>query len=173
MSSVEPVYRKARLAAPGSIVRAGETEPDTWATIVTPEELERLLELDAAEAGRVSELVQITIEAYCWPNVIGDPVPPPVHLVGLSLAARFAGAQLSKAGSIAGESIGAYSYRLATPLTLDDVLTLLGELAEELNFWAPRHSTAYTLTTWPGPSIPWPADWWQRDLDRLWAGDWP
>lgn len=162
--SADRVYRRARLAAP---LAAGAVPLDTWGTIVTPEELERLLGLTTEEATRVAELVQITIEAYCWPNVIPDPIPPPVHAVGLALAARFSGAELTKAGSVVGETIGSYSYRLASPLTFDSVVVVLGELAEELAPWAPMHTSTYTLDTSPGEALVWPADYWQRDLDRL------
>lgn len=165
-------YRRARVATlAGRGVSGMAADADTWGQVVTPEELERLLELDPDDAIRIAELVQITVEAYCWPAVIADPVPPPVHAVGLALAARFAGAELSKAGSIVGESIGSYSYRLASPLTFDSVVAVLGDLAESLNPWAPWHQSAFTLTTL-GEPIPWPADWWQRDLDAIYAG-WP
>lgn len=139
------------------------------ATIVTPEELETLLGLEPAEAERVSQLVQITVEAYCYPTVFTDPVPPPVHAVGLALAGRFAGAQLTKAGAITSETLGSYSYRLASPLTLDQVLATLGPgLADTLMPWAPMHWTAYEVDLRGGLAV-WPADWWQRDLDNLLA----
>lgn len=142
--------------------------PPTWGTIVDPAELEELLGLTTEEAARVSQLVQITVEAYCWPNVIEDPIPPPVHAVGLALAARFAGAELTKAGAIVGETIGSYSYRLASPLTFDNVVSVLGDLADALAPWAPRHSSVYDLDT-SGGLADWPVDWWQRDLDNLYA----
>jgi hypothetical protein len=162
--STDRVYRRARLRGP---TPPGARDDDqTWGQIVTPDELERLLGLSPEDAARAAELVQITIEAYIWPNVIEDPIPPPVHAVGLALAARFSGATLTKAGSVVGESIGAYSYRLAGPLTFDDVVLLLGELAEALYPRAPpRHDNAYTLEGWT--TIAWPAEWWQRDLDNL------
>lgn len=141
----------------------------SWGTIVEPDELETLLGLDADEAARVSQLVQITVEAYCWPNVIEDPIPPPVHLVGLALAARFSGAELTRAGSIVGETIGSYSYRLASPLTFDSVVTVLGELAEALGPWAPMHQGVYDVSTAPAWLEDWPIDWWQSDLDRIYA----
>ena len=164
--SADRVYRRARLAPIGRAASGAPAPLDTWGVIVTPEELESLLGLTTEEAARVSELVQITIEAYCWPNVIADPIPPPVHAVGLALAARFSGAELTKAGAIVGETIGSYSYRLASPLTFDSVVLMLGELADALGPWAPRHSRTYTLDTGPDP-VDWPVDWWQRDLDRL------
>lgn len=144
--------------------------PPAWGTIVEPDELEGLLGLTAEEAERVSTLVQVTVEAYCWPNVVEDPIPPPMHAVGLALAARFSGAELTKAGSIVGETIGSYSYRLASPLTFDSVVTVLGELADALAPWAPAHTRSYTLDTSPSELAVWPADWWQRDLDRIAAG---
>jgi hypothetical protein len=159
--------RRTRVSA--TTTPSGAATLDTWGTIVTPEELQSLLGLDAEEATRVSQLVQITIEAYCWPNVIADPIPPPVHAVGLALAARFAGAELSKAGAVVGETVGAYSYRLASPLTFDSVVLVLGELAEELGPWAPMHDSAYTLDTSPGEALAWPVDYWQRDLDRIYG----
>jgi hypothetical protein len=165
-------YRRARVATlAGRGVVGGLAAGDTWGQIVTPEELVTLLELDVDDSVRIAELVQITVEAYCWPNVIPDPIPPPVHAVGLALAARFAGAELSRAGSVVGESIGSYSYRLASPLTFDSVVAVLDDLAEVLNPWAPWHQSAFTLTTY-GPTVPWPADWWQRDLDAIYTG-WP
>jgi len=165
--SADRVYRRARLATPVGVGATGAPAPlDTWGVIVTAEELERLLGLEADEATRIAELVQITIEAYCWPNVVADPIPPPMHMVGLALAAKFSGAELSKAGSILGETIGSYSYRLASPLTFDSILVVLGELADELSLWAPRHRRTGTLET-VGPGLAWPVDWWQRDLDNL------
>jgi hypothetical protein len=136
--------------------------------VVTPEELVELLGLDAEEAARVAQLVQITIEAYLWPATIPDPVPPPIHAVGLALSARFAGATLTKAGQVQSESVGSYSYRLFSPLTFDNVVMLLGDLAGALDPWAPRHQEAYTLNTAP-PIAPagWPIGWWQADLDNL------
>jgi hypothetical protein len=141
--------------------------PPVSPIVVPPDELEALLGLDAAEAARVSALVQIAIEAYLWPAAVPDPVPPPVHAVGLALAARFSGAALTKAGAVVGETIGSYSYRLASPLTFDNVVLVLGDLAEQLNPWAPMHSRVYDLNVAPWPSVEWPADWWQRDLDNL------
>lgn len=145
-----------------------DSPPGTWGVVVPPDELEELLGLTSDEAARVSKLVQITVEAYCWPTVVADPIPPPMHAVGLALAARFAGAELSKAGSLVGESIGSYSYRLASPLTFDSVVTVLGELGDALALWAPRHGSAYQLDVgWDVP--PWPVDWWQSDLDNVYA----
>jgi hypothetical protein len=145
----------------------------TSTTIVTADELEQLLGLTPEEADRCSQLVQIAVEAYLWPAAVPDPVPPPMHAVGLALAARFAGAQLTKAGAITSETLGSYSYRLASPLTFDNVMTLMGEFADALVPWAPTHQGAYELDVsggWP-PSW-WPADWWQRNLERLdWAAD--
>ena len=142
--------------------------PPSSPVIVPPDELVTLLGLTPEEADRVSGLVQITIEAYVWPGVIPDPVPPPVHAVGLALAARFSGAALTKGGAVLGETVGSYSYRLASPLTFDSVVLVLGELADALAPWAPRHSGAYTLDTAGGFGT-WPVDWWQRDLDNLTA----
>lgn len=138
----------------------------TSPVIVTPDELVELLGLTAEEAARVSQLVQITIEAYCWPGVIPDPVPPPVHAVGLALAARFAGAALTKAGAITGETIGAYSYRLASPLTFDQVVLVLDDLADALNPWAPMHTTAFDVSV-AGAPLGWPVDYWQRNFDNV------
>jgi hypothetical protein len=144
------------------------TPAPEWGTIVEPDELEELLGLSAEDAQRVSTLVQIAVEAYCWPNVIEAPIPAPVHAVGLELAAMFGGAALTKAGAVVGETIGGYSYRLATPLTLDSVLGALdGALGRQLNPWAPMHSTAFDLDTSPIAGCGWPPEWWQRDLDRL------
>ena len=157
------VYRRSRLV-PG---RPAGAIAETWGTIVTPDELVNLLGLTAEEAARASELVQITIEAYCWPTVVPEPIPPPMHAVGLALAARFSGASLSKSGSVVSETVGSFSYRLASPLTFDSVVMALGdELAQALSPWAPRHSKTYTLDLAPGLGV-WPADYWQRDLDRL------
>lgn len=94
-------------------------------------------------------------------------MPPPIHAVGLALAARFSGAALTKAGAVTSETIGSYSYRLASPLTFDNVVLVLGDLAAELDPWSTRHQTTYTLDTSPAVATVWPADWWQRDLDRL------
>jgi hypothetical protein len=135
-------------------------------TIVTPEELVELLGLSAEEADRVSKLVQVTIEAYIWPTLVPDPVPPPMHVVGLALAARFAGAQVTTTGAITSETIGAYSYRLAQPLTFDDVVLLIGDLADALNPWSPRHATAFDVSIAGAPPA-WPADYWQRNFDNV------
>ena len=141
--------------------------PPTSPVVVPPEDLELLLGLDTAEAIRCSALVQITITAYVWPAAVPDPVPPPIYAVGLALAARFSGAALTKAGAIVGETVGSYSYRLASPLTFDNVVLVLGDLAEQLDPWAPMHSRVYDLDTSPYSRADWPVDWWQRDLDRL------
>ena len=146
------------------------SSPPEQPAVVTPEELVELLGLDADDADRAAQLVQITIEAYLWPDTIPDPVPPPIHAVGLALAARFSGAALTKAGAVTGETIGSYSYRLASPLTFDNVVLLLGDLAEALDPWSTRHQSTYTLDTAPPALAGWPADWWQRDLDRLLEG---
>jgi hypothetical protein len=137
--------------------------------IVPPDELVALLGLDEAEAARVSALVQIAIESYIWPTAVPNPVPPPMHAVGLALAARFSGAALTKAGAVVGETIGSYSYRLASPLTFDNVVLVLGDLAEQLNPWAPFHTRVYDLDTSPSSPADWPVDWWQRDLDRIYG----
>ena len=96
-----------------------------------------------------------------------------MHAVGLALAARFAGAALTKAGAVVGETIGSYSYRLASPLTFDNVVLVLGDLAAQLDPWAPMHTRVYDLDNSPWPSAPWPADWWQRDLDNLYGVEVP
>jgi hypothetical protein len=141
--------------------------PPSSPTIVPPEELVELFGLAEDEAERVSALVQLSIEAYCWPGVIPDPVPPPVHAAGLTLAARFSGAALTKAGAVLSETLGSYSYRLASPLTFDQVMELAATVGDALAPWAPRHVTAYTIDTYPSSWGDWPVDWWQRDLDRI------
>jgi hypothetical protein len=143
--------------------------PPVSPVVVPPDELVALLGLTQEEAERVSALVQIAIEAYVWPAAVPDPVPPPVHAVGLALAARFAGAALTKAGAVLGETIGSYSYRLASPLTFDNVVLVLGDLAEQLEPWAPMHTRVYDLDVSPWGVGDWPVDWWQRDLDNLYG----
>jgi hypothetical protein len=162
-------WTATQAAASATVVVAGGETPGV-AVIVSPAELEALLGLEADEAVRVSALVQLTITAYIWPNTVPDPVPPPMHAVGLALSARFAGAELTKAGSIVGETVGSYSYRLASPLTFDNVVTVLGDLADALAPWAPRHTGVYTLDVSPSELGAWPVDWWQRDLDRIYEG---
>jgi hypothetical protein len=122
-------------------------------------------DLDPAAAARATLLATIAIEAALWPNPIPDPIPPPVQAVLLTVAARLAGSSGLGSTQVVSESIGAYSYRLAGPPSIDTALGLSEAEAKALEPWAAK-AGVYELHVGPA-YYPWPVGWWQADYDNL------
>jgi len=131
-------------------------------------ELERVMGVDAADAQRAVVLATLAVEAAIWPNELPDPpLPAPLQAVLLTIATRIAGSTVPGSSQVVSESIGAYSYRLAGPPSLDDALALSELERRALAPWMPAGKrSAYQLdTSYPMPAFP--IDWWQRDYDNL------
>lgn len=122
--------------------------------------------LDPAEAERAAALATLAVTSYLHPNPIPDPLPPPVAQVLLSVSLRIAGSTTVGAGQVVSESIGSYSYRLASPPSLDAALLLTDDEKAALAPWTADAGGVYELHVGRDPAS-WPLDWWQRNLDTL------
>ena len=123
--------------------------------------------LDPATAERAVALATLVVTAALYPNPIPSPIPAPVAQVLLSVSLRVAGATTVGGGQVVSESIGGYSYRLASPPSLDAAFGLTDAERDALAPWA-GSSGVYELTTGLG-ALGWPIDWWQRDYDNALA----
>jgi hypothetical protein len=128
--------------------------------------------LSTEDAERCAQLATLMLEAVLWPGPVPEqPLPAPMYQATLAAAARLASstaASSSSAGApIVSESIGTYTYRLATPTPADAALTFTDDELELLEPWlGPAQQTAYSVSVWGTPGAR-PVDWWQRDLDTL------
>jgi hypothetical protein len=138
--------------------------------LVDPSDVERLVPgISPDEAELYASLATLALQAAAWPRELPEPLPLPVQLVGLSVAVRLARAGEAGGGvglPVVSESIGAYTYRLAEPDTLDAALALSEAELELLRPWL-GHERVYDVSIAPWRRFGWPPDWWQRDLDRL------
>jgi hypothetical protein len=113
------------------------------------------------DAARYASLATLAVQAAIWPNELPPaPMPAPLYAVTLMIAGRFARSGGGGA-AVVSESIGGYTYRLATPT--EGGLALLADELDALGPWAP--SGAYDVSTYPS-SAPLPYDYFQRDLDN-------
>ena len=150
----------------GAAVGAPQSLPDP---VIDPADLEAIMPgLTPEEASLYCSLATLALEAVCWPMPIpAAPLPAPLELAGLSIATRLAaaGEAAGEGGAVVSESIGSYTYRLATPLALDQALSLTDAERDLLRPWAGQ-TGVYDLSVL-GPTLDWPLGWWQADYDRL------
>jgi hypothetical protein len=134
--------------------------------LIDPDDLEALLPwLTPEDAVLYASLATLALEAALWPTPVPEPLPPPVQAAGLAIGVRLARAgesSSSSSGPVVSESIGAYTYRLASPASLEAAFALTEAERKLLHPWLP--SGVYELDLVAG-AYPWPADWWQRNLD--------
>ena len=141
------------------------------APVIDPADVQAVVpSLTPDEAQLYASLATLALQAAFWPNPIPpEPQPAPIEAAGLSIAVRLATAGEAAGGDAAGpvvsESIGGYTYRLATPAALDQAMQLSDAEYKLLRPWLGQ-GTAYDIGVGYGPPA-WPADWWQRDLDRI------
>jgi hypothetical protein len=122
--------------------------------------------LDPDAAARAVVLATLAVEAAIWPNELpAPPLPPPLQAVLLTVSARLAGSSGVAGTQIVSESIGAYSYRLSGPPTLDTALGLTDAELDALEPWM-SHQRVYELSV-VGAPLAWPVNWWQCDYDNL------
>ena len=120
--------------------------------------------LELADAELYASLATLALEAAVYPAALAAPLPAPFAVVALQVAARLAGSiPAGTEGQVVSESIGSYTYRLATSPTRDVALILTEQEAELVS--GGSAAGAYELTT-GAPAVAWSADWWQRDYDR-------
>jgi len=138
--------------------------------VLDPEDLLAILpSLTPEEAALYASLATLVLQSVIWPNSIPDPLPPPVQTAGLSIAVRLARAGEAagnELGSVVSESIGAYTYRLASPATFDSALSLTDAERTLLRPWLGQTS-AYDVRTALPTEYAWPPGWWQSDYDVL------
>jgi hypothetical protein len=144
--------------------------PDTANAVSAPAldpcELQQLFpNLAPEDAARAALLATLAVSAALWPNPIPDPAPPPVQAALLTIAARLAGSSGLSSTQVVSESIGAYSYRLAGPPSIDSALALSDAERKLLAPWAGSQGV-YELHV-GGAAYPWPVGWWQADYDNL------
>lgn len=121
-------------------------------------------ELSDEQATLAAQLATASVLAVIYPNEIPDPQPAPVSAVLLSVATRY-GIAIAQgtASPVVSESIGSYSYRLATPQTLGGAFGLTEDELATLQPWG-SGGGVYELSL-VGDTEPWPPDWWQRNLE--------
>lgn len=139
------------------------------APVIDPEDVRALVPgLSLEDATLYASLATLALEAALWPGSIpAAPLPSPLDLAGLSIATRLAsaGAASGSGATVVSESIGSYTYRLATPLPLDVALAFTDAERKLLAPWLGQ-TRVYDVSV-SGATFGWPADWWQRDYDRL------
>jgi hypothetical protein len=138
--------------------------------VIDPADLQAILpSLTPEEAALYASLATLVLEAVMWPSAVPSPLPPPVNAAGLSIAVRLAQAGEAGgeggAGPVVSETIGGYTYRLATPDSLASGFALTNAERALLGPWLGQDE-AFDFSTLGGSYV-WPADWWQRDYDRL------
>jgi hypothetical protein len=138
------------------------------APAIDPADVQAVLPaLTTEQATLAAQLATVAVEAALYPNTIPSPTPQPVYAVLLQASVRFGSAILQ--GSVlpvVSESLGSYSYRLATPATLASGFGLTAAELEALEPWTAGRSGAYDLSV-AGTAPQWPVDWWQRNYDHL------
>ena len=138
------------------------------APVIDPSDLQRIVpSLSPEDAELYCSLATLALQAAFWPNPIPEPPPPPVQAVGLGVATRlaYAGESAGEGGAVVSESIGAYTYRLASPGSLDSALRLTDDELDVLRPWLGQ-SSVYDVRTGLS-ALGWPLDWWQRNYDVL------
>jgi hypothetical protein len=137
--------------------------------VIDPDDVAALVPgLSPEDAELYASLATLALEAVCWPNSVPDPLPPPVQAAGLAISVRLARAGESGTGAgmpVVSESIGSYTYRLATPETLDAALALTEGELDLLRPWLGQARVYDVSVAGWGSWLP--LDWWQRDLDHL------
>lgn len=113
------------------------------------------------DAYRYASLATLAVTAAVYPTVLPVPLPAPAYAVTLAVAGRFARSG-GPGAPVVSESIGAYTYRLATPVAADEAFGLTDAELAALSPWGPRK--VYDVSV-AGGRAGWPVDWWQRDLD--------
>jgi hypothetical protein len=122
--------------------------------------------LSPEQAQLAAQLATVAVEAAIWPSTIPSPIPAPMYEVLLSASVRFGQALLQgTTAPVVSESLGSYSYRLATPATLTGAFGLTSSELAALGPWIPR-GTCYDVSV-SGGVVAWPVDWWQRDYDNI------
>lgn len=127
-------------------------------------------DLPPEDAEEIVALARLVLEAALYPNVLPpDPLPAPLELALAIVANRiWKLSETEGAGAlpVISESIGSYSYRLATPGGAEATLILSDAILGLIEPWLPVGAGgAYELHTGRTP-LGWPLDWWQRDLDN-------
>jgi hypothetical protein len=132
---------------------------------IPPEDVQAILpSLTLEQATLAAQLATVAVEAALWPAAIPQPPPAPVYGVLLSVSVRFGQAILQGATlPIVSESLGSYSYRLATPASLPSAFGLTDAELEALQPWSSHGVYDVSIA---GGAEPWPVDWWQRDVDN-------
>lgn len=121
--------------------------------------------LSPEQAALAAQLATAALQAALWPNPIPEPIPPPVYAVLLQVATRFGIAiEQGTASPVVSESIGSYSYRLATPQGWGGAFGLSDDDLAALAPWMGR-AGVYDVSIVGGVSD-WPPDWWQRNLEQ-------
>lgn len=130
--------------------------------------------LPPEEVDELVALARLVLNAALFPNELpADPLPAPLELA-LALVAnriwKLAETEGKGALPVISESLGSYSYRLATPDSPD---SLLGDRVLDLiRPWMPSGGQGvYELHVGGARPTSWPVDWWQRDYDN-WLAWW-
>jgi hypothetical protein len=118
------------------------------------------------EATAAASLATLALQAAVWPNPLPDPLPPPMYQAGLSCAARIARAG-DPSGQVVSESLGAYSYRVASATAPDVALYLTEAELDLLRPWLGSPGVYDIDVT--GSAAPWSYEWFQRNLDNVLA----
>jgi hypothetical protein len=148
---------------------AGDVEPRTLPPpAIDPGDLQAIFpSLTPEDASLYASLATLALQAVCWPNALPAPLPPPLNAVGLAMATRLAASletAQTGAGQVVSESIGAYTYRLASPVTVDAALQLTEAERKLIRPWLGQASV-YDVAL--GTAYVWPPDWWARNYDLL------
>jgi hypothetical protein len=110
-------------------------------------------------------LARLALNAALYPCTLpADPLPAPLELALAIVTKRIYEASPAGGGAspqLVSESIGAYSYRLASPETLDIAALVGGTVDNLIHPWKCQHGVYDVLTVGTAPQ--WPVDWWQRN----------
>ena len=133
---------------------------------IPPEDVNAIMpDLSPEQAALAAQLATVAVEAALYPNPIPDPIPAPVYSVLIQASVRFGTAiAQGTALPIISQSLGSYSERLAAPVTLPGAFGLTEEQLEQLLPWS---GGGHAFELHLRQSYAWPADYWQRDYDRL------
>jgi hypothetical protein len=132
--------------------------------VIDPADVQLILpSISPEDAATAASLATLALQGALYPDPLPDPLPPPMYQAGLSAAVRI-GRAGDPSGEVVSESLGAYSYRVATATPTDAAMMLTDDELALIEPWTA--AKVYDVLTVPSLGT-WPEDWWQRDLDRI------
>jgi hypothetical protein len=126
-------------------------------------------ELPPEQSAELVALARLVLNAALYPATLpADPLPAPLELALAIVTRRLYNlAPGSSTGQVVSESIGSYSYSLASPESLDTAALIEGPVSGLIAPWRGQTGVYEIDLKTSVSKLGWPIDWWQRDLDNV------